>query len=460
MWAFFLADAILILTAALIANESGRPLPPNAIIGIVVCVVVGAIVAVIPLVARYEREKNEALDERQRALESLSHTVATSAEQVSIAANGLHSIVELAQRNLKAAEQLPHKLQEKIAEFKAELDNANAEEREELEKELATLREGESEKLEATADKVTKAIAELIKLDGTLQKHVASATDAMSKASAAIEQAAAKSQATVAANLDRKLAEAAADFDSRLTALRKAVTPSAATTAAPAKPVQPEKPAPSSRPDAEPASAPAAAITPVAQAVVTATAPGNTTATAVAPSPVAVKAIVIDEANASAPTVTTVAPVPARATTPATSSPILAVTTVENGEKPERKRAPRKPRAEPSSQSAAPVEADDFNQVAPDENASAVAADGATRLIVTAYIGIGNRLFIRGEGPGLNWDKGVPLQFVSIGKWRWETADATSPVKFKLYKNDELECAAIGTKMLDPGHQQEVTATF
>jgi hypothetical protein len=89
-----------------------------------------------------------------------------------------------------------------------------------------------------------------------------------------------------------------------------------------------------------------------------------------------------------------------------------------------------------------------------------LSSDGATRLIVTAYIGIGNRLFIRGTGPGLSWEKGIPLQFVSIGKWRWETNDATSPVEFKLFKNDEQECASLGTLAIDPGYQHEVTASF
>ena len=89
-----------------------------------------------------------------------------------------------------------------------------------------------------------------------------------------------------------------------------------------------------------------------------------------------------------------------------------------------------------------------------------LSSDGATRLLVTAYIGIGNRLFIRGEGPGLSWEKGVPLQFVSIGKWRWETSDASAPVQFRLYKNDDVECSALGTQTLEPGHQQEVTAAF
>jgi len=97
---------------------------------------------------------------------------------------------------------------------------------------------------------------------------------------------------------------------------------------------------------------------------------------------------------------------------------------------------------------------------APGNPEPAVSADGATRLVVTAYIGIGNRLFIRGEGPGLSWEKGVPLAFVSIGKWRWETNDAAAPVRFKLYKNDEVECTALGERSVGPGAQQDLTASF
>ena len=91
---------------------------------------------------------------------------------------------------------------------------------------------------------------------------------------------------------------------------------------------------------------------------------------------------------------------------------------------------------------------------------TAVTSDGFTRLVATAYIGIGNRLFIRGDGPGLSWEKGVPLQFVSIGKWRWETADASAPISIKLYKNDQVECLGLGKLTLEPGHQHEVNAGF
>jgi hypothetical protein len=132
---------------------------------------------------------------------------------------------------------------------------------------------------------------------------------------------------------------------------------------------------------------------------------------------------------------------------------------------PPRKRAPRRPPPEPEP--APPEPAADAEppaeeaQPAPAEAAEpALSADGATRLVVTAYIGIGNRLFIRGEGAGLSWDKGSPLSFVSIGKWRWETNDASGTVRFKLYKNDELECVALGERSVEPGAQLEVTASF
>ena len=96
----------------------------------------------------------------------------------------------------------------------------------------------------------------------------------------------------------------------------------------------------------------------------------------------------------------------------------------------------------------------------PEISEPAISSDGATRLVVTAYIGIGNRIFIRGEGPGLTWEKGVPLTFVSIGKWRWESHDAVSTVRFRLYKNDQVECTALGETSVEPGAQRELSASF
>jgi uncharacterized protein YoxC len=133
---------------------------------------------------------------------------------------------------------------------------------------------------------------------------------------------------------------------------------------------------------------------------------------------------------------------------------------------PPRKRSPRKvaPALAPAATDL--VLESPVAEEAPPEHAApeiaepAVSADGATRLVVTAYIGIGNRLFIRGDGPGLSWEKGLPLTFVSIGKWRWDTSDATTAIRFKLYKNDEVECTILGERSVEPGAQQELTASF
>jgi hypothetical protein len=123
-------------------------------------------------------------------------------------------------------------------------------------------------------------------------------------------------------------------------------------------------------------------------------------------------------------------------------------------------RASRKPK--PEDTLAAMSEAPALQESAAENSAameSSTSSDGATRLLATAYIGIGNKLFIRGDGPGLSWDRGVPMQFVSIGKWGWSTHDAAGPIRIKLYKNDDSP-ALSGELQLEPGRHTETTALF
>ena len=85
--------------------------------------------------------------------------------------------------------------------------------------------------------------------------------------------------------------------------------------------------------------------------------------------------------------------------------------------------------------------------------------DGATRLIVGAFIGISNKLFIRGEGPGLDWDKGTPMELVGIGKWEWKTYDASSAIKCKVLINDE-QWTDSENITIEPNTTVETTASF
>jgi hypothetical protein len=85
-------------------------------------------------------------------------------------------------------------------------------------------------------------------------------------------------------------------------------------------------------------------------------------------------------------------------------------------------------------------------------------ADCAVQLSVTAYVGIGSRLYIRGDGPGLSWGRGVPFEWVGIGRWRWG-ADTQNPVRVRLLKDDEIDSDLAEFEVI-PGRRAEVVATF
>jgi hypothetical protein len=530
-WPFLVGDAALLGSAALIASRSLDPWSGAPLIATVSCVALGTVLGAIPFLTDYARKQDIALDDRQRALEELARTVATAAEQIGIAAQGLHTITELAQKNLKQAELLPHKLQDKVAELQQQLTVANDEEKEELERDLAALRSSESERLEVVVDKIQKAAGEWTKLQtsatsqltalqtglAALPDHSRTATDQLvqtidgvaahvvaelGKAGVAIEksfrdtaaeqaqEAEARLQKTVAA-LEQRLTQTGEQLTGRIDAELRRLdeTVKDARPAASAMSEQAPAPAPA-RPfrnargihglisratggalTPPPSSEPAASATPEAQP---APAIEDDASPAQAPEPQsAPEAQKSDEIHAeSAPLVPPETPTVPQPAEVENASPAPAP-------EPEAEKEPVAPkparRAKPIDDQptlgldlgdidtdAPAEEQSEFSQVSPDEArpASAMSADGATRLLVTAYIGIGNRLFIRGEGPGLHADKGQPLQFVSIGKWRWETTDAAAPVRVRLYKNDQVECVSVGELTLEPGHQSEVTANF
>jgi hypothetical protein len=566
-WLFIATDLALIAAAALIAYTQ-RPLSTTMILVIVGCIGAGALIALVPLVARHEQLKNEALDDRQRALEALARTVSSSAEQISIAANGLHEIAELSHRNLKHAEQLPHKLQDKIAEFQAQLATVEDAEKEELERELLALRTSESERLDSVSQRIAKSTAEWTKLEAATSQHLAAANEALGKlalgtagaigkAQAAAEQALTQARVEAARTIgeaggqatraiDTAKGAALAELDSKLSAATSVVvektareleetlkrvtrdlerklaslaipaerrhapvpdapvpepapsasgsepTPAAESSPAPAEitsipvaaaaaPAEPSTAHPhgheanangSSQAEAAPVpvkrtrkprreepAAPATAEAPVAPAPEI---PAATVEVPSAPSeePAVPAAAATTSATHQAETAETHGPTTAAAAAEPDLTPEAAAGGDEEANKSSRRRvAARKPETSPDADPGLGLDLGD-NMSAAAVSERMMTSDGATRLMVTAYIGIGNRLFIRGEGPGLNWDKGVPLQFVSIGKWRWETTEANGPIHFKLYKNDAVECSALGAQTLEPGHQQEVTAAF
>ncbi len=442
-WPFLIGDAALLCAAWLIADRSSQPLQADAIYAIAGCCVFAILAGAIPFLSDYARKQDESLDERQRSLEALARTVSAASEQISIAAGGFHEIAEIAQKNIRHAEQLPQKLHEKIAEFQARLALTADEEKEELERELATLRSSESERLESIADKVARAAADWAKVESAAQKQL-NATKAL--------------LAQLDENVSRLEKRVGQSGDG--IAGPGAESKSAPVTAAPKHADHPDPaiPAQESHPATGPAGVggqEAASPEPEVKAEPPKDAPGQDGT----PVKAERKRKPRRPAAAKAPAETAAVP-------PADSGSEVKATAPANPELPSQEKVPipapsEKTRGKRTESDPPESFGLEFSQASPDdgEPAIAVSADGATRLLVTAYIGIGNRLFIRGEGPGLSWDKGVPLQFVSIGRWSWETSDATAPVKFKLYKNDEAEFRGLNPPPLEPGKQMEMTAT-
>jgi hypothetical protein len=253
----------------------------------------------------------------------------------------------------------------------------------------------------------------------------------------------------------KKVAKAAADFEA--VAAKAAETAARASEAARAAPVRAPVVVP------EPPPVPPVKMVEIRPAVAASSMPFDFPAPA--PLPLAAPLPVAPTPKVATPPVEPFSgPAPAaEAPAPAEPATIRPAEEVAAAAPAPRRRAPRKPAPlpeAPAPEAASGPAAAEPSPAPPEIAEPAISADGATRLVVTAYIGIGNRLFIRGEGPGLSWGKGVPLTFVSIGKWRWETNDAAGAVRFKLYKNDEVECTALGTRTVEPGAQQDLTASF
>ncbi len=80
-------------------------------------------------------------------------------------------------------------------------------------------------------------------------------------------------------------------------------------------------------------------------------------------------------------------------------------------------------------------------------------------VLVRADVGFGNALFVRGQGQGLSWDKGVSLTCLEPGTWAWSVGPIQDQVTFKLLLNDEVW--AVGDNLtINAGDRIEVCPRF
>ena len=484
-WPFLFADALALGTAFFIGSQAHSPYAPATVIAIGGLVATGAAVTALPFVINHARKQDALLAERQREIAALAQSVGACTEQLSIAAGSLHAIADNAVKSVKQAELLPTKLQEKIHEFKEQLNEVSATENEALSQEVNALRSAETERIESVVTTVRKLSGEFARLEAASRKHVSDLSDALSRFTKSAEQAAVEATTSIAAlraGSEKSLSDAQnsavraiedsvrrglAEFDTKLALFsgRLAAQLEHASSLLPAATASaPVLPSPNVRDESRPGQAHASD-----QRAHSAPLPDGTAAFGQSADSVAMSAQSMPPVSSAVRSASSARASDTNANAAASSSTpndrTADVATTEQS--PARKKSNIARRNDPSAEFKLGLElpelslGDDFSQLEPESQASAaVSHDGLTRLVVTAYIGIGNKLFARGEGPGLSWDHGAPLQFISIGKWRWESPDAEAPVRIKLYKNDEQECAALGEVIVESGQQREVTATF
>lgn len=82
-----------------------------------------------------------------------------------------------------------------------------------------------------------------------------------------------------------------------------------------------------------------------------------------------------------------------------------------------------------------------------------------TKIVALIDVGFGNTLYIRGEGPGLSWEKGIPLDCIADDQWSLSLAETSRPVVFKFLIND-LTWSSGEDYVVQSGGSVSLTPTF
>ncbi|MDQ5979265.1 MAG: hypothetical protein QG602_2239 [Verrucomicrobiota bacterium] len=124
-----------------------------------------------------------------------------------------------------------------------------------------------------------------------------------------------------------------------------------------------------------------------------------------------------------------------------------------------KKPAPKSAATKPVKKAALAKKVPAKKPAAPAKKKSAVAEPPSTFISAQIDIGFGNHLTLRGEGPGLSWDKGLVMDNVGHSLWTASISKATKPVAFKLLVND-LSWSTGPDFVVEPGQSITVYPSF
>lgn len=111
-----------------------------------------------------------------------------------------------------------------------------------------------------------------------------------------------------------------------------------------------------------------------------------------------------------------------------------------------------------------PAPAKKSKQASPKAPAAPAVKKTAPKAITTCIaaqidVGFGNTLYLRGDGPGLSWEKGVIMECVADDRWSITLPESSRPILCKFLINDETWCAG-EDYLVKPGQETVFVPSF
>lgn len=153
-----------------------------------------------------------------------------------------------------------------------------------------------------------------------------------------------------------------------------------------------------------------------------------------------------------------------KTTAKATKSPAPATKTAKPATKPAAAKASAKKTNSPTAAIMAAVARAATPELMETSATAAGVKPAAAKTVTTTItakidVGFGNTLYVRGEGAGLSWDRGLLMNCVGADLWRIELGDSVRPIAFKLLLNDTTWSTGADYSVA-PGARATVTPQF
>src|SRR5882672_432135 len=134
-WIFLAIDAGLLLVAFFIAYFAKNPYAPLPFVSAVILVAAAGVVGLIPFLIDYAADSAEYVQQERERVADQVQRLQTAGESLARAAAQIKAVEEAVHKTAHAAENLPYRMQEKLAEFNEALAGKEEDDREALEQE-------------------------------------------------------------------------------------------------------------------------------------------------------------------------------------------------------------------------------------------------------------------------------------------------------------------------------------